>query len=65
MIFPYLSKEDERNNIQYDYSYIELTVKGPGNTKIYARDESNPACAGLTPPDEIQINNEESILKLN
>ena len=51
----------KKNNIQYDFSYIELTVKGPGNTKIYARDESNPACAGLTPPDEIQINNEESI----
>ena len=51
----------EENGI-YDYSYIELGVKGKGNIRLYYMDESNENCIPIIPPDEMQINNGASII---
>ena len=59
--FLYISKEQENNEIQDNYSYIELIVKGPGNTKIYYKNESNEFCRNIIPPDIIQINENQTI----
>ena len=61
LFFIYISKEEENNEIQTNYSYIELNVKGPGNKTIFFIDENNINCKGMIPPDEMQINNEEPI----
>ena len=58
LILLYISEE----NGNYDYSYIELGVKGGGNIRLYYMDESNENCILIIPPDEIQINNGISII---
>jgi len=56
LFFIYISKEEENNEIQTNYSYIELIVKGQGNKNIFYIDENNINCKGMIPPDEMQIN---------
>ena len=60
LFLPYISKEEENNEIQTNYSYIELTVKGPGIAKVFYKNEENANCKGIIPPDEIQINENET-----
>ena len=37
----YISKEEESNEIQTNYSYILLNVQGPGNMYIFYKNEEN------------------------
>ena len=61
LFLPFISIEQDNNLFQTSYSYIELKVKGIGETNIFYINEENTSCKGLIPPDEIQINNDESI----
>ena len=61
LFLQFISKSQNNNENIVDDSYIELKIKGQGNTRLYYINETNKNCQGLIPPDKIQINNDEPI----
>ena len=52
------SLDGKMSKSYFNSSYIELKVNGPGKTKLYFKDENNPNCIGIIPPEKIRIDNE-------
>ena len=65
LFFTFISKEKETNGIKLKNSYIELKVKGPGNSRIFYMNKTNNLCKDLPPPNETEINENKTIQNPN
>ena len=58
LIFSFLFITFTESKIKLSFSLIELIIKGPGISKIYHSNESDPFCPVLYYPNKININEE-------
>ena len=53
---PIISKEQEINDTQSDYTYIEIKVRGPGYASLFYYNQNDKNCRDLIFPDELNLN---------
>ena len=59
---PIISKEQEINDIQSDYTYIEIKVRGPGYASLFYYNQNDNNCKDLKFPDELNLNNNTQVI---